>query len=219
MYGWKPIPNAGFRKTLESQSKSVRSEFEDRLKRVKLALSEQGFNSEIYDENKNLGKIISLVPTSAITGEGIPDMLMLLVKLTQERMNQSLMYISELSCTILEVKNIEGHGMTIDVILSNGYLREGDKIVLCGMDGPIVTNVRALLTPQPLRELRIKVSTPLSEFRADFSPTMSTTKKSRPLSESRSLRQVSTRPSLEPDCTSLRTTMKSRRTRRWRWRI
>lgn len=219
MYGWKPIPNAGFRKTLESQSKSVRSEFEDRLKRVKLALSEQGFNSEIYDENKNLGKIISLVPTSAITGEGIPDMLMLLVKLTQERMNQSLMYISELSCTILEVKNIEGHGMTIDVILSNGYLREGDKIVLCGMDGPIVTNVRALLTPQPLRELRIKVSTPLCAFRADLSPTMSTTKKSRPLSESRSLRQVSTRPSLEPDFTSPKTTMKSRRTRRWRWRI
>lgn len=166
MYGWKPIPNAGFRETLESQSKSVKSEFEDRLKRVKLALSEQGFNSEIYDENRNLGRVISLVPTSAITGEGIPDMLMLLVKLTQERMNQALMYISELSCTILEVKIIEGHGMTIDVILSNGYLREGDRIVLCGMDGPIVTNIRALLTPQPLRELRIKVSAESGSCRA-----------------------------------------------------
>lgn len=84
--------------------------------------------------------------------------MMLLVKLTQERMNQNLMYISELECTILEVKIIEGLGTTIDVILSNGRMKEGDKIVLCGMDGPIVTNVRALLTPQPMRELRVKVS-------------------------------------------------------------
>ncbi|WWD10373.1 hypothetical protein V865_008508 [Kwoniella europaea PYCC6329] len=156
MYGWEPKKNAGFRETLNSQKAFVRSEFEDRVKAAKLAFAEQGFNAELFDENRNLGRNISLVPTSAITGEGIPDMLLLLVKLTQERMNANLMYISELECTILEVKIIEGLGTTIDVILSNGVMREGDKIVLCGSDGPIVTNVRALLTPQPLRELRIK---------------------------------------------------------------
>lgn len=157
MYGWKATPNGGFRETLAQQSKSVISEFEDRVRRTKLAFAEQGLNAEIFDENKNLGRNISLVPTSAITGEGIPDMLMLLVKLTQERMNQALMYISELECTILEVKVVEGLGTTVDVVLSNGVMREGDRIVLCGMEGPIVTTVRALLTPQPLRELRVKV--------------------------------------------------------------
>jgi len=96
------------------------------------------------------------VPTSAHTGEGIPDMLMLLVRLTQERMTETLMYLSELECTVLEVKVIEGHGTTIDVILSNGFLHEGDRIVLCGLEGPIITNVRALLTPEPLREMRVK---------------------------------------------------------------
>lgn len=85
-------------------------------------------------------------------------MLMLIVKLTQERMSSQLMYISELDCTVLEVKVIEGLGTTLDVVLSNGVLHEGDKIVVCGLNGPIVTQVRALLTPQPLKELRVKVS-------------------------------------------------------------
>ncbi len=83
-------------------------------------------------------------------------MLKLLVQLTQERMANKLMYLSEVECTVLEVKVIEGFGTTIDVILSNGVLREGDRIVLCGLNGAICTNIRALLTPAPLKELRVK---------------------------------------------------------------
>lgn len=57
----------------------------------------------------------------------------------------------------LKVKSVPGLGMTVDVILRNGFLKEGDTLVLCGVDGPFTTQVRALLTPQPLRELRVKV--------------------------------------------------------------
>jgi translation initiation factor 5B len=110
----------------------------------------------VHYKNTDFRKYVSLVPTSAITGEGIPDMLMLLVSLTQKMMSKQLMYLSELECTILEVKVIEGLGTTIDVVLSNGVLKEGDRIVVCGLNGPIVTNIRALLTPQPMRELRVK---------------------------------------------------------------
>ncbi|KAJ6257022.1 Eukaryotic translation initiation factor [Drechslerella dactyloides] len=156
LYGWKPIPNNGFQDSLSKQSKAVQNEFRDRMNQTKLAFSEQGLNTELFYDNKNMSRYVSFVPTSAHTGEGIPDMLKLLVTLTQQRMAEKLMYLSELECTVLEVKVIEGLGTTIDVVLSNGVLREGDRIVLCGLNGPIATSVRALLTPQPLKELRVK---------------------------------------------------------------
>jgi translation initiation factor 5B len=156
LYGWKKIENNGFQDSLAMQNKGVQNEFRDRLERTKVAFAEQGFNSELYYENKSMAKNVSLVPTSAHTGEGIPDMLKLIIQLTQERMTNKLMYLSEVECTVLEVKVIEGLGTTIDVILSNGILREGDRIVLCGLNGAISTNIRALLTPAPLKELRIK---------------------------------------------------------------
>ena len=156
LYGWKKIDNNGFQNSLSMQNKGVQNEFRDRLEKTKVAFAEQGFNAELYYENKSMAKYVSLVPTSAITGEGIPDMLKLLVTLTQERMTNKLMYLSEVECTVLEVKVIEGLGTTIDVVLSNGVLREGDRIVLCGLNGAITTTVRALLTPAPLKELRLK---------------------------------------------------------------
>jgi translation initiation factor 5B len=158
IYSWEPTPDGAFQESLAKQSRSVQREFQTRVEKTIVAFAEQGLNAVLYYDNKNLGRNVSLVPTSAITGEGIPDMILLLVNLTQQRMNDRLMYLSELECTVLEVKVIEGLGTTIDVVLSNGILREGDKIVVCGLNGPIVTQVRALLTPQPLRELRIKVS-------------------------------------------------------------
>lgn len=158
LYGWKSKSDNGFLLSLAKQKKSVQAEFRDRLDKTILAFAEQGLNSVLFSENKNMAKYVSLVPTSAHTGEGIPDMLKLLIDLTQQRMAEKLMYISSLECTVLEVKVIEGLGTTIDVILSNGVLREGDRIVLCGLNGAISTTVRALLTPQPMKELRVKAA-------------------------------------------------------------
>lgn len=158
LYGWEPTPDNAVQDSLAKQKPSVIREFQDKVQKIIVAFAEQGLNSVLYYENKNFARNVSIVPTSAVTGEGVPDMIMLLVNLTQQRMSDRLMYLSELECTVLEVKVIEGLGTTIDVVLSNGILREGDKIVVCGLNGPIVTTVRALLTPQPLRELRIKVS-------------------------------------------------------------
>ncbi|EIW62251.1 translation initiation factor eIF5B [Trametes versicolor FP-101664 SS1] len=156
IYGWEPIADNDFRSSLAAQKRPVQRQFEDMTQKIVVAFAEQGLNACLYYDNKNFARNVSIVPTSAVTGEGVPDMIMLLVNLTQQRMSDRLMYLSELECTVLEVKVIEGLGTTIDVVLSNGILHEGDKIVVCGLNGPIVTQIRALLTPQPLRELRIK---------------------------------------------------------------
>ncbi|XP_006459793.1 hypothetical protein AGABI2DRAFT_184341 [Agaricus bisporus var. bisporus H97] len=156
MYDWEATPDNAFRDSLAKQKRQVQREFEDRVAKTILAFAEEGLNACLYYENKNFARNVSLVPTSAVTGEGVPDMINLLVNLTQQRMSDRLMYLAELECTVLEVKVIEGLGTTIDIVLSNGILREGERIVVCGLNGPIVTQVRALLTPQPLRELRIK---------------------------------------------------------------
>jgi len=109
-----------------------------------------------YWENDSIEDTHSLVPTSAITGEGLSDLMFYLCKMGQEFYRDRLLEKDEFECTVLEVKVIEGHGTTIDVVLVNGLLKVGDTIVISGFNGPIVTTIRALLTPQPMKELRVK---------------------------------------------------------------
>lgn len=98
-----------------------------------------------------------IVPISAKSGEGIPDLLSLMVYWTQKSMVEKLTYSKEVQCTVLEVKYVEGFGTTIDVVLVNGVLRRGDQIVVCGNQStPIVTRIQSLLTPEPMKDLRVK---------------------------------------------------------------
>ncbi|XP_002889098.2 eukaryotic translation initiation factor 5B isoform X2 [Arabidopsis lyrata subsp. lyrata] len=156
LYGWKTCKNAPIVKAMKQQSKDVTNEFNLRLTRIITQFKEQGLNTELYYKNKEMGETFSIVPTSAKSGEGIPDLLLLLVQWAQKTMFEKLTYVDKVKCTVLEVKVIEGHGTTIDVVLVNGELHEGDQIVVCGLQGPIVTTIRALLTPHPMKELRVK---------------------------------------------------------------
>lgn len=92
-----------------------------------------------------------------LTGEGMGNLLSLIVDACQGPLAKRLMYSEELQATVLEVKALPGLGTTIDCILVNGMLREGDTMIVAGTDGPIVTQIRSLLMPQPLKELRVKV--------------------------------------------------------------
>ncbi|KAL9902323.1 eukaryotic translation initiation factor 5B [Glossina fuscipes] len=156
LYDWKVLARRDIRDALKEQEPNTQVEFNQRAKNVILQFAEQGLNAALFYENNDPKSYISLVPTSAITGEGMGNLLFLIIEFCQKMLAKRLMYSEELQATVLEVKAIPGLGTTIDTILINGKLREGQTMVVAGTDGPIVTQIRSLLMPQPLRELRVK---------------------------------------------------------------
>lgn len=156
LYDWKVMARRDVRDVLKEQQANTQLEFKQRLKDVILQFAEQGLNTALFYENPDPKTYVSLVPTSAITGEGMGNLLFLIVEFCQKMLSKRLMYSEELQATVLEVKAIPGLGTTIDAILINGKLREGQTMILAGTDGPIVTQIRSLLMPQPMKELRVK---------------------------------------------------------------
>ncbi|OQS55554.1 SPAC56F8.03 [Ecytonucleospora hepatopenaei] len=154
VYGWKNNENGFF--DFENQDDYTKREFEKMVDSVVVSFAEQGLNACLFDKNQNIKKNVSMVPTSAITGEGIPNLVKLFLELSHRFMLEKMKITKQTECTILEVKHTEGFGLTLDAILSNGTLREGDKIALNGFDGVIHATIRTILVPQPLKELRIK---------------------------------------------------------------
>lgn len=156
LYDWQVMQRKDIRDIIKGQQANTQLEFQQRTKEVILQFAEQGLNAALFYENPDPRTYVSLVPTSAITGEGMGNLLFLIVEFCQNMLAKRLMYSDELQATVLEVKAIPGLGTTIDAILINGKLREGQTMILAGTDGPIVTQIRSLLMPQPLKELRVK---------------------------------------------------------------
>jgi translation initiation factor 5B len=121
-------------------------------------LSELGFSCERFDRVSDFRRNIAIVPLSAHTGEGIAELLMVMIGLAQRYMEQDLALSVEGPGvgTVLEVKEERGLGTTLDVILYNGTLSVGDEIAIASMDGVILTKVRSLLKPRPMKEILIE---------------------------------------------------------------
>ncbi|RZF43835.1 hypothetical protein LSTR_LSTR006376 [Laodelphax striatellus] len=156
LYDWSSMARKDVRDVLKGQPSNTQLEFEQRTKEVIIQFNEQGLNAALFYDNPDPRSYVSLVPTSAITGEGMGNLLALIMESCQTMLAKRLMFSEELQATVLEVKAIPGLGTTIDAILVNGKLREGDTMIVAGTDGPIVTQIRSLLMPQPMKELRVK---------------------------------------------------------------
>jgi len=154
--GWNPNPDAPIRGSYESQSDRVRSTLDEHLYEIIGDLSDGGFSADFYWRVSNFQKNVGVIPVSAETGEGVPDLLAVLMGLAQRYMSEEMEVNIEGpgAGTVLEVTDERGFGSTLDVILYDGTIEEGDKIVVGGTNGPIVTTVRALLRPRDLAEIR-----------------------------------------------------------------
>jgi translation initiation factor 5B len=152
--GWRKGNNTFVTESLKQQQKSVSDDLDQRLYTVVGTLSRLGFNSEAFYRVKDFTKEIAIVPVSARTGEGIPELLTMLVGLTQQFMLPKLHVSDVAKGIVLEVKEEVGLGPTANVILLDGKIRQGDSIVVAKRDDVIVTKVKVLLLPKPLDEMR-----------------------------------------------------------------
>ena len=139
---------------------SVTTRFETKLYEIVGKLSEMGLQAERFDRVEDYTKQIPIVPTSAQTGDGIPELLMVITGLAQRFLEHALEIdtAGPAKGTILEVKEEKGLGITIDVIIYDGRLKVNDILVIGGVDEPVVTKVKALLEPIPLAEMMDKKS-------------------------------------------------------------
>jgi translation initiation factor 5B len=153
--GWKSEENRPFMKAYKAQNKWVREDLDNRLYNMMGTLSREGMASDRFDRVRDFTKNIAIVPVSAKTGEGIGELLMVLIGLTQQFLEQKLQVTDGLAKgTVLEVKEEVGLGTTLNAIIYDGTLHADDTIVIGGKEGPIATKIRAILTPQPLEEIR-----------------------------------------------------------------
>ncbi|MBN2142829.1 translation initiation factor IF-2, partial [Candidatus Woesearchaeota archaeon] len=121
-------------------------------------------SADRFDRVDDYTKSVAIIPCSAKTGIGIAEVLMLITGLAQKFLEKSLNINVDgpAKGTILEVKDSEGLGKTMDVILYDGTLSPGDNIIIGAVGEPIYTKVRALFQPAPLHEMRDKKSSFIS---------------------------------------------------------
>ncbi len=152
---WYPNKNECFMNSFNKQSEEAQEELEKRVYNIIAQLSQRGFESERFDRISDFKKQIAIVPTSARTGEGIPELLMVLAGLSQHFLKERLELSKDCRGTVLEVKEVTGLGKTIDAIIYDGTVKCGDFLIIGGKE-PKVTKIKALLRPQALKELRIE---------------------------------------------------------------
>ncbi|MEK6861865.1 MAG: translation initiation factor IF-2 [Nanoarchaeota archaeon] len=144
--GWRSNPKIQLVKNISSQSDSVKELIDNKLYDLVGKLSELGFNSERFDRIEDFAKQISIVPTSAKTSEGIPELMMIITGLAQRFLEKEL----EIEvkgpgkASVLEVVEEKGIGLTLDLILYDGCIKIGDQIVIGSLEKPIITKVRGM---------------------------------------------------------------------------
>ena len=153
--GWKKNKEILIAQQLKLQDPSILTFLDEKIYTVVGALSRLGYSSEAFWRVKEFTKELAIVPVSASIGTGIPELLAVLVGLAQQYMSKRLeRHETETKGIVLEVNDEVGLGPSANIILLDGILKQGDKIVVGKKDSVIVTKIKALLLPKPLDEMR-----------------------------------------------------------------
>ncbi|MBI5176705.1 translation initiation factor IF-2 [Candidatus Micrarchaeota archaeon] len=148
--GWIAHDSASIAESLKLQRQDVADSLDQRIYSLIGGLYEFKLNAERFDRVADFTKQIAIIPVSAKTREGLPELLMFVSGLAQKFLEGRLALEenAEGRASVLEVREERGLGSTIDCILYQGSIREGDSIVFASLSGPVQSKVKALLRPE-----------------------------------------------------------------------
>jgi translation initiation factor 5B len=156
LLGKENVPLAA---ALKQQPPEWNDELEERIYNVVGGLSRAGFQAEAFYRIKDFRKQVSIIPVSARYGLGIPELLAVLIGLAQQFLTAKLAQGAadvggRSKGIVLELQEEVGMGQTANIILTDGTMHVGDKIVVVKRDGAVQSKVKALFMPKPLDEMR-----------------------------------------------------------------
>ena len=154
--GWRKNSLSPFvSEEMKNQDDNVLEMLDTKIYNVVGSLSRLGYSSEAFWRVKDFTKELAIVPVSAVTGVGIPELLAVLVGLAQQFMGRRLeRHTSGARGIVLEINEEVGLGPSANVILLDGIIKHGDVVVVAKRDGAVITKIKALLVPKPLDEMR-----------------------------------------------------------------
>jgi translation initiation factor 5B len=158
IHGWRVFENESILTSFAKQNDRVKGDLENKTYEIVGKLAELDFSADRFDRISDFKRNLAIVPVSAHTGEGISDLLLVMIGLAQRYMGEELTLLVEGpgAGTVLEVKEERGLGTTLDVILYDGTLAIGDEIAVATQDNVVVTKVRSLLKPRPMKEILVE---------------------------------------------------------------
>ena len=147
--GWRKLDNS-LQKSIQSQPKNIKQVFDERYMTLIGALNSYGFESDLFYNVSDFTKKIALIPCSAQTKEGIPELIMVLCGLSQKYLTDKLKLGKDAKGVMLEIKK-EKSTNYIEAILYDGELSKKNEIAVASFEGePIITKIRILEEIQPL---------------------------------------------------------------------
>ncbi len=148
--GWRTDKDMPLQESIESQPQNVKQVFDERYMTLIGSLNSHGFDADLFFNIKDFTQKIALVPTSARTKQGIPELIMMLCGVSQKYLENKLELGKEPKGVMLEIKK-EKSTNYIESILYDGELAKTDEIAVASFDGtPIITKIRILEEIQPL---------------------------------------------------------------------
>lgn len=142
--------------SLANQNQSALNNLDRLIYSLVGQLYENGFSAERFDRVSDFTKQILIVPVSARSGDGVPEVLMYLAGLAQKFLEGRLQAheSEEGKAKILEIREEKGIGKVIDAVLYSGSINSNDEIIFATSTGPVQAKIKALLRPKSMDEMR-----------------------------------------------------------------